>query len=198
MRTPDPYLNPAPRTRAFSRWRGGANLFSGVENFLLYDFYSTDGRVKREMCLPTRIATTMSARWSSTQNAYGRLAARSGLSAAYSTRTGQGDDRVLIQRTLGEGLALPNDGSQYCIFRDSINGLEYIRNCAELCNQGLYMELNAYEYHAFVDFRIVADSAVRPYSYLASYLGGRGVAKHKRGACKNCLSSRYVSRSRIW
>ena len=67
-----------------------------------------------------------------------------------------GEEKKLQQKTIGEGLALPIDG--YCIFRDSIMNLEYIRRNNDLIQQGLYVELHAYQTLVFLDFRIVQDN----------------------------------------
>src|SRR5207237_2352153 len=41
--------------------------------------------------------------------------------------------------------------------------------------RGLYMELNAYKTHVFLDFREVRDNEWRHYANLAGYLNGQGV-----------------------
>jgi len=97
------------------------------------------------------------------------------VSAAYSVKTGQGDERALVQKILGEGLALRAEADYFCIFRDQMTGLEYIRNSKELFEQGMYVELGAYKCHVFLDIREVRDNAWRQYADLATYLGGRGV-----------------------
>ena len=56
-----------------------------------------------------------------------------------------------------------------------MTGLEYIRNSKELCEKGLYVELGAYKYHVFIDFREVRDNQWQQYAQIASYLNGRGV-----------------------
>jgi hypothetical protein len=56
-----------------------------------------------------------------------------------------------------------------------VTGLEYIRNSKELCDKGLYVELGAYKYHVFVDFREVRDNQWQQYAQIANYLNGRGV-----------------------
>jgi hypothetical protein len=61
----------------------------------------------------------------------------------------------LIQSSLADGLDLPRTG--YVIFRDYTSHLEYIRSCRELFEKGLYVELNAYQCHAFLDWRLVND-----------------------------------------
>ncbi|MEK7841186.1 MAG: hypothetical protein AAB197_00805, partial [Deltaproteobacteria bacterium] len=57
------------------------------------------------------------------------------------------------QTSLSEGVNLPREG--YVIFKDYVTQLEYIRSCSELWDKGLYVELNAYQCHAFMDFQIV-------------------------------------------
>ena len=72
-----------------------------------------------------------------------------------------GSGRNLVQRSLGEGLGLANDENAYCIFRDHLSGLEYLRRCRELHERGLYVQLRAYAAHVFLDFREVADAPGR-------------------------------------
>jgi hypothetical protein len=82
---------------------------------------------------------------------------------------------MLVQKRLGEGLGLTNDGNTYCIFRDPINDLEYIRNNKELHDKGLYIELEAYKCQVLMSFREVQDNEWHQYANLAAYLNGRGV-----------------------
>jgi len=148
-------------------------LFAGVENFLLYDFYANGGGVDENVfAYSNRVGDERSIVLFN--NAYNTTGGWIRVSAAYSTKTG-GDNRQLIQRTLGEGLALPADGNLYCIFREHRSNLEYIRNSRELCENGLYADLSGYQCMVLMDFRIVADSDTRRYSELAAYLSGRGV-----------------------
>jgi len=72
-------------------------------------------------------------------------------------------------------LGLTKALDSYLIFKDQASGLEFIRNCQELHNQGLYIELNAYQYHVFLNMRVVQDDEWHQYAQLASYLEGRGV-----------------------
>ena len=60
------------------------------------------------------------------------------------------------KRTLADGLGLPRQG--YVIFKDYASQLEYIRSCSELWDNGLYVELSAYQCHAFMDFRFVYEA----------------------------------------
>ncbi len=54
-------------------------------------------------------------------------------------------------------------------------GLQYIRNSRQLYEQGLYVELEAYKYHVFLDWEVVRDDEWHQYAHLNDYLDGRGV-----------------------
>ncbi|HEX6287974.1 MAG TPA: alpha-amylase family glycosyl hydrolase [Herpetosiphonaceae bacterium] len=149
-------------------------LFAAAEHFLLYDCYMPEGGVNEDVfaysnrfgddrtlvLYHNRYATTRG--WIKT-------------SVAYSVKNDQGGDRRLVQRTLGDGLALNADERCYYIFRDQISGLEYLRSGKELYERGLYIELGAYQHHVFMDFREVFDTEWGQYAHLAAQLGGRGV-----------------------
>lgn len=76
----------------------------------------------------------------------------------------------LVRRTLAEGLGLPRQG--YVIFKDYASQLEYVRSCEELWNKGMYVELGAYQCHAFMDFRFVYD---KEWETICNNLNGAGV-----------------------
>jgi glycosidase len=149
-------------------------LFAEVYDFLLYDFFMVDGSVNEDVF-------AYSNRFGDERSLvvyHNRFADISGwirLSAAYSVKTGQGDERALTQKNLGEGLALRAEADYFCIFRDQVTGLEYIRSSKELFEQGMYIELGAYKCHVLLDIREVQDNPWRQYAELAAYLGGRGV-----------------------
>lgn len=158
-------------------------LFAGVENFLLYDFFNPDGTVNEDVFV-------FSNRHSSgSTSEYGLIAGESAL-VVYHNKFAQARgwarsstafldksaaERSLVQKTLGEGLDLHPDEDRFSIFRDQISGLEYIRSSKELCEQGMYIEVGAYQYHVFLDWREVHDNAWHQYAHLNSYLNGRGV-----------------------
>ncbi len=96
-------------------------------------------------------------------------------SVGFSVKTGKGDERSVVQRTLGEGLGIKPGPNSYVIFRDSTSFLEFIRPANELIQQGLHMDLRAYEAHVFTDFRQVEDDIWQSYHQVNSYLAGRGV-----------------------
>ncbi len=149
-------------------------LFAGVDNFLLYDFFAPEGYVNEDVfAYSNRVGDERSL--VIYHNKYASVRGWVKGSVAYSVKTGQGDERRLTSKTLGEGLGLRADEDYFYIFRDSPASLEYIRNGKTLCEQGLYVELGAYKCHAFLDWREVQDNEWHQYAHLAEYLDGRGV-----------------------
>jgi hypothetical protein len=148
-------------------------LFAEVRDFLLYDFYSPDGFVNEDVFAYSNRRGDERA-LVLYHNKYASTRGWVRISAAYPVKSG-GGERVLIQKSLAEGLGVPDDENIYTIFRDSVSGLEYIRNCKSLHELGLYAELEAYKYHVFMDFREVAEDEWRQYGQLDAYLNGRGV-----------------------
>ncbi len=149
-------------------------LFSSVDHFLLYDVFTPEGRVDENVF-------AYSNRFGDERGLvvyHNKFASMRGwikTSVAYSIKTDRGDERQLIQKNLGEGLGLRIDPNAFVIFRDHMTGLEYIRNNREVFERGLYVELEAYKYQVYLDFREVQDNEWHQYAYLAAYLNGRGV-----------------------
>jgi glycosidase len=149
-------------------------LFSGVEHFLLYDFVSTDGSVDEHVyAYSNRAGDEQSL--VIYNNRYGTARGTLRNSVTYSARVGHEDERRLTQRSLGEGLGLHADDVHFCIFRDHVTGLEYIRSSKELAEHGFFIELGAYSYHVFLDIREVRDNEWHHYGHLTTFLGGQGV-----------------------
>jgi glycosidase len=150
------------------------HLFSDVKNFLLYDFFTPEGYVNENVFAYSNCSGDDRA-FVIYHNKYESAQGWVRSSVAYSVKTGEGDERMLIQKDLGEGLGLHDDQEYYCIFRDHISGLEYLRNSRELWRKGLYVELGAFKCHVFVDFREVRDNQWHHYAQIANSLNGRGI-----------------------
>jgi glycosidase len=147
-------------------------LFAEVRDFLLYDFYTPGGHVDENVFAHSNRAGDQRG----LVVYHNKFASTRGwirVSAAYAVKSG--GERTLAQRSLGEGLGLRADGDHFTLFRDHVTDLEYIRSNRELFDQGLYVELDAYQCHVFLDFREVRDNEWRQYANLSAYLGGRGV-----------------------
>jgi glycosidase len=140
-------------------------VFADVENFLLYDFYAANGSVDENVF-------AYSNRFEEERGLviyHNKFAETRGwikTSAAYLDKsTGN-----MTQRNLAEGMGLPHVG--YVIFKDYATQLEYIRCCQEIWEKGIYVELGAYQCHAFMDFRFVGDSE---WKAICETLNGMGV-----------------------
>jgi hypothetical protein len=159
-------------------------LFAGVENFLLYDFFTSDGAVVEDVFAYSngmgdeRALVVYHNRFG---DAHGWVRS----SVGFSVKSPDGE-RYIMQRTLGEGLNLHADPNNYVIFRDQVTGLEFLRSSMEIIERGLYLSLHAYEYHCFLDFREVLDDEWGSYRQLNAYLAGRGVP-NVRGALQDLL-----------
>ncbi len=83
------------------------------------------------------------------------------------------------------------------IFRDQVTGLEYIRNNQEMCDQGLYVELDAYTYHVFLDFRQVRDNDSAPVCPVGRLAQWPGRPQHGRGVARGFPAAHSPSLQRI-
>jgi len=131
------------------------SLFADSEHFLLYDFYTPDPHSAGASSHVNEDVFAYSNMYGEQRGLviyHNRFAETSGwikISAAYIEKS----SGKLVQKSLAEGLKLPQDG--YVIFKDYVTQLEYIRSCEELWERGLFVQLVAYQHHAFMDFQIV-------------------------------------------
>lgn len=178
---PDSYLVERHEREIFPLLRR-RYLFAEVANFLLYDFFAPQGHVNEDVfaysnqfdgeraLVVYHNKYAQAQGWIRTSVAYAVKGEQQGGTAPDSSEV-----NTLAQKCLGEGLSLRDDKETFTIFRDQVTGLEYIRNNRELWEKGLYVELDAYKYHVFLDFRQVQDNEWHQYAQLAAYLNGRGV-----------------------
>jgi glycosidase len=150
------------------------HLFAEVNNFLLYDFYMPDGNVNEDV-------------FAYSNRAYGekslviyhnRFADTRGwilMSASYAVKSGNGDEKHLVQQSLEDGLEIDPHPEKFTIFKDQRTGFEYIYRNLDLTSQGMYFELGAYDYHVYLSFREVMDNEMHHYAQLHASLGGNGV-----------------------
>lgn len=148
-------------------------LFAEVEHFRLYDFVITDGYINEDVFAYSnrfgseKVLVIYHNRYAETKgwirSSVGYLEKRDGI-----------DERLIVQKKLAEELGLHRDSNYYALFCDHITGLEYIRNSLEIHDQGLYIELGAYQCNVFLDFREVQDDEQHHYRQLHDILRGQG------------------------
>ena len=145
------------------------HLFADVAQFTLYDFWNGQGGVNENVyaysngCQQDRVLVLFN-------NVYADASGWVRSSVGMLNKNGEG----LLHRTLGEALNLTRSDEYFVIFRDHNADLEYIRSSKELCESGLFVQLQGYGYHVFMGFREVRDMQGR-YAQIASQLNGRGV-----------------------
>jgi hypothetical protein len=151
-------------------------IFSGAENFALFDFQADGGWVDENVFA---YSNRMDGHRGLIlfNNCYESTSGRIRTSCA--VNVGSADEPHLVQRSLTEALDLPADESHWCLFRDHVDGLEYLRNCSELAREGLHTHLRGYQYRALIDFRVVTDPE-GAWSRLAAHLQGGGAADLQR------------------
>ncbi len=145
-------------------------LFSEVRNFVLYDLTDAHGHVNENVYAFSNQAGEERA-LVLYNNKYDRAAGW----VRFSSATAVKKDDHFVNMTLGAGLQLTDRQDVYVIFRDQISGLEFLRRSSDLHHNGLYVELDGFKYHVFLDFRQVEDNAYGHYRQLYDYLNGRGV-----------------------
>ena len=149
------------------------SIFAEVEHFHLYDFYTEDGHVNEDVFA-----------YSNRRNEHrglivyqNKFATTSGwirTSAAMLEKKSE-SERQLRQHNLGEGLALHAEDDYFVIFRDQHTGLEYLRPSQEFFTEGLFLELHAYQYYIFLDFREMQENAWGHCRQITTRLQGAGV-----------------------
>ncbi|MDK9716428.1 MAG: alpha-amylase family glycosyl hydrolase [Trichlorobacter sp.] len=149
-------------------------LFSGSENFALYDFYCHDGSVDENVfAYSNRLGEQRALVLYN--NRYGATSGWIRMATPVAI-TGSGDTTEFYSGSLGQALGVPDDPRCFLAFREISSQHEYLRNAAEICQHGMYAELSEYEFHVFLDFRILEDTPDTPWAALCGYLAGRGVA----------------------
>lgn len=141
------------------------HLFTDVENFLLFDFYRPEGGVDENVfAYSNRLGEERGL-----VVYHNKFADTKGWIKTSAAALDKGSGKF-VQRDLAEGIGLPKVG--HVIFKDYATQLEYIRSCKELWEKGMYVELGAYQCHAFMDFRFVGD---KEWQIIHDQLNGAGV-----------------------
>jgi glycosidase len=148
-------------------------LFSGSENFVLYDFIAGESIDENVFAYSNRIdehrALVLYHNSHSTTSGWIR-------ESVSFLASGEAEGGRLDRKLLANALLAPDENDCYLAFRDQTEGLEYLRSSQELREQGLYVELNEYQFHVFLDFREIRDDQEGSWRLLHTQLNGSGVA----------------------
>jgi glycosidase len=147
------------------------HLFSGVENFVLYDVVREDGHVNEDIFAYSNMSGDEKA-LIVYNNRYAEAKGWVRRSVGISKDTG--GKRHIIHKNLSESLGFADEDSLYYIFEDFHSGLEYLRQGSSLCSQGLYIHLGAYKLNVLTGFRELRDYDGQC-RRLCEMIGGQGV-----------------------
>ena len=147
-------------------------LFSGVDNFLLYDLWE-DGHVNENVFAYSNGAGDERA-IVFYNNKYDQAHGWIKQSDPYAVKTGNGDEVVMKSRSISEGLNLTAEDDKYCIFQEHRSRLWYIRKSSEICEKGMFVMLNGFEYQVYMNVHQVTDEADGRYRILCETLNGKG------------------------
>ena len=146
-------------------------LFAESEHFVLYDYWTGDGRVNENVFaysnrLGDRRALILY------NNAYDSTHGTVHISAASMDKwTGE-----MRQRSVADALNLPRDGNTFLAYRDTARGLEFLRRASEVNERGITVDLRGYQYAVLLHWRELRTSAEHPWAQLHDALHGGGVA----------------------
>ncbi len=158
---PDEYLIKRHEREVFPLLKNRA-LFSGVENFVLYDFYDEYERINDNVFVYSngsrndRILVVFNNRY---QEARGWVRK----SARY---------RHALEPA--QGLRLNCQNGTYYSCKDLKNNLCYLIDPVKICANGWYVKLGAYKYQVFADFREIKDNQSQDYKRLYEFLENQG------------------------
>jgi hypothetical protein len=145
-------------------------LFAESTNFVLYDFWTDHGTVDENVF-------AYSNRFNDQRgivfynNTYGSTRGTIHMSVGFLEK----NSGSLQQRSLAEGIALPDQGSTIIAYRDAVVGLEYLRRVDDFRNHGLTLDLRGYQHVVLLNWRELQSSAAYPWDSLCDALNGAGV-----------------------
>ncbi len=144
------------------------HLFSGAQNFRLYDLVNEHGHANEDVFAYSNRAENESG-IIVYNNKFSEAHGRIHRASAFITDNGN-----LEHTTLTENLNINATPGSYLIFTDQVTQIEYILPTIEIAELGLPIALGAFKYHVFLNFRVEINSPEKPYTELAAHLAGHG------------------------
>jgi glycosidase len=165
-------------------------LFAGVENFLLYDFYSNGSVNENVFAWSNRVGKERAVILFN--NVYAQASGWIRTSAASAIKQSDGSKQI-VRQNIAEGLGLTNAGNRFCIMQEQRSGLWYIKTTQEIFESGIFAALNGFQTQAFVNIYEIDDNEWGHYRTLYESLKGRGIADVFMGIQNIFLKNLYAS-----
>lgn len=149
-------------------------IFANVENFLFYDVWDNGHVNENIFAYSNSCGNEYSVVFYN--NKYERAQGWIKQSCEYAVKIGSGEEQHVEMRSksISEGLNLHGENDKYCIFREHRSGLWFVRRSQEICERGMYIGLNGFEYQIYMDIHEVSDGPDHKYQILCDTLQGRG------------------------
>ena len=145
--------------------------FAEVQNFALYNFANGYGNVDENVYAYSNYGEDCHT-LVVYNNRYGET--EGFIKQSVSMARKQGDGKELFTTTLSESLGLHSDPDCYVVLHDQIRGMDFIRSSEQICREGLYLKLHAYQYYAFSEVYEVHDDEQHTWRQLFEWLNGEG------------------------
>ena len=145
-------------------------LFAESVNFVLYDFWTGYGDVDENVFAYSNAEGGQRA-LIVYNNRYGQTHGTIKTSVAFLEK-GSGH---LRQKTVAEGLHLPTDDAVILAYRDTVQGLEYLRRATDVRDHGITFDLRGYQHVVLLDWREFRSTETHPWDRLCDALNGAGV-----------------------
>ena len=168
-------------------------IFANVENFLFYDVWDNGHVNENIFAYSNSCGNEFSVVFYN--NKYERAQGWIKQSCEYSVKIGSGENvqTVMQSKSISEGLHLNAEDDKYTIFREHRTGLWYVRRSREICEKGMYICLNGFEYQVYMDIHQVADMPDHRYQILCDTLQGRGCYNLEEEWQEICYHELYSS-----
>ena len=125
-------------------------MFLNVHNFHFYDFFDVYGEVNHNVIALSNYDDENKSLLAY-NNQFSQISGWIKRTVAF-TNIDNDNITKLQQMDIFDALNISNEDG-YIIFQDHITKLEYIRSKDDIRSNGLYIKLNAYKYHLFVDIQ---------------------------------------------
>ena len=145
-------------------------IFANVDNFLFYDVWDNGGVNENIFAYSNACGNERAVVFYN--NKYDRAQGWIKQSCEYAVKTPDGVE--MHTKSISEAMGLTPEDDKFCLFREHRTGLWYIRSSREICNSGMFLSLNGFEYQVYMDIHQVADLPDHRYQILCDTLQGRG------------------------
>jgi hypothetical protein len=152
------------------------HLFAESNNFVLYDFWNTEGRVDENVFAYSNRLDHHGAPPSRALILYNNVYQSTRGTIHLSAESMDKGSGQLYSRTLKDALALPADSDDiFLAWCDTARGLEYLRRARDFDHSGFTIDLRGYQYAVLLHWRELRSTAEYPWEQLCDTLNGAGV-----------------------